>query len=324
MLTRRQAVAGAAAATLAAGNASALTLDRVAHMIVGFAAGGGTDVSARIFAEKLGGVYAPAVIVDNKVGVAGRLAVENLRDAPPDGSVMLFTPDFPIVLYPSLYKNLSYDPLRDLIPVAPLTKSALVLSVGPAVPNDVVDVPGFVAWCKAHPDKAAYATTGPGGTPHLVGVMLSKTSGTPMLAVHYRGGAPALQDVVGGQVPASVNPSSEAIPLAKGGLIRILGAAGSNRSRFLPDIRTMREQGFDIALDTWTGVLLPAKTPNAVVGALADALEKAVTSPAMIEAQSNLGNETTFQPRARFAETVKADIERWRPIVAASGFVPED
>ena len=138
MLTRRHALLSAAANALSIGlgaqGAGAQAIDKQTRMIVGFAAGGGTDVSARLFSERLTGVYASTIIVDNKVGVASRLAVEFVKNAPPDGGVMLFTPDFPVTLYPSIYKNLGYEPLRDLIPVAPLTKSSLVVSVGPQVP----------------------------------------------------------------------------------------------------------------------------------------------------------------------------------------------
>ncbi len=323
MPTRRETLAGGLAAGLVT-PACAGVVDRTAQLVVGFAAGGGTDVSARLFAQRIGSPYAPAVIVENKVGVAGRLSVEHVKNAAPDGGTILFTTDFPITLYPHIYKNLAYDPLRDLSAVAALTKSALVLSVGPAVPKEVVDVKGFLAWCAANPTKANYATTGAGGTPHFVGVMLSKESHTPILPVHYRGGAPALQDLLGGHVSASVNPGSEVTPMAQSGQIRLLGVATSQRSRFLPDVPTLREAGFDIAFDTWSGVFLPAKTPANIVAALAGALEEAANAPDLVEAQSRLGNEMFFQPPAKFAMTVKTSLEKWGPVVATSGFTPED
>ncbi len=326
MQSRRNVIGGALAGVAASrlGRAFAQTVDRQVHVIVGFAAGGGTDVSARLFAERIRGDYTSVAIVENKVGVAGRLSVEYVKNAPPDGAVMLFTSDFPITLYPNIYKQLSYDPLRDLVAVAPLTKSSLVLSVGPRVPKEVTNVRGFLDWCGAHPDQATIATTGAGGTPHFAGVMLAKESGVPLVSVHYRGGAPALSDLVGGHVAASFNPGSEAIALAQGGQIRMLGVANPRRSRFLPDTPTLREQGFDIAFDTWTGVFLPAKTPAHIVAALHATLEKAVNNPELIEAQARLGNEMTFMPQEQFAASIKPGIERWAPIVAASGFVAED
>lgn len=326
MLTRRQAMTGSLAgvAALALNQAFAQTVGKQATMVIGFAAGGSTDATARLFAEQLRGPYAPNVIVENKVGAAGRIAVDFVKSAEPDGSTLLYTVDFPLTLYPHIFKKLNYDPIRDLVPVAPLTKSALVLSVGPSVPDSVKTLQGFVDWCKANPSKSSYATTGAGGTPHFVGVMLSNASKVPMTPVHYRGGAPALQDLVGGHVAASINPLGEAMPLAQGGKIRMLAVASSQRSRFLPDTPSMKESGYDAVVDTWTGVFLPAKADPKVVAALSQALEKAVQLPAMIEAQAKFANEMFFLPQPQFAQLVKTDLERWGPIVQSSGFVPEE
>ena len=314
MLSRRGAVAGLIACGAAPGGASsawAAVVDRQVRMAVGFAAGGGTDVSARIFAEHLRPDYSSTVIVENRTGAASRPAVEFVKNAAPDGATMLFTTDFPITLFPHIFRKLEYNPLTDLIPVAPVTKSALVVSVGPAVPASVTDVRGFIDWARAHPKEANFATTGSGGTPHFVGVMLANASHTPLTAVHYRGGAPALQDLMGGHVSMSVNPSSEAIPLAKGGAIRILAVASADRSRFLPDTPSLREQGFDVAINTWTGVFLPARTPAPIVDGLAAALAKLGKTPEVVDAQERLGNEMFSLPQPEFAALVKADIAKW-------------
>jgi tripartite-type tricarboxylate transporter receptor subunit TctC len=192
------------------------------------------------------------------------------------------------------------------------------------VPDSVKTLPAFIVWCRANPGKANYATTGAGGTPHFVGVMLSNESKVALTPVHYRGGAPALQDLIGGHVAASVNPISEAMPLAQAGQIRTLAVASSQRTRFLPDIPTMREQGLNVVIDSWTGVFLPAKADPKAVAALSAAIEQAVKSPDVIEANAKLGNEMAFQPQPEFVGTVKSDIEKWGPIVKASGFVPEE
>ena len=326
MLTRRRVLASTAALLPAAfiARASAEAIKKPVQIIVGFPAGGGTDVIARILAERLRGPYSSAVIVENKPGAAARISVEYVKSADPDGSVMLFTPDFPITVYPHSFKALSYDPLRDLIAVAPTTKSALTYNIGPMVPASVKTLADFVAWCKANPDKAIYATTSAGGTPHFVGVMLANAAGVKMTPVHYRGGAPALQDVVAGHVPAGVNPVSEALPFTRSGAIRTLAVTGSQRSPFLPDVPTMRESGYDVVIDSWLGVFVPAKTPPEVVGALSAALHDAVKSKEMVDSLAKVGNEPTFQAPEQFAATVRADIERWRPVIKASGFVAED
>jgi tripartite-type tricarboxylate transporter receptor subunit TctC len=328
MLNRRDLLA-CSGATLFAGAAAlpsafAQAIKKPVHMIVGFPAGGGTDVTARVLAESLRGGYASTVIVENKPGASARIAVEYVKNAEPDGTVMLFTPDFPMTLYPHSFKSLSYDPLKDFTPVAPATQSMLSFVVGPAVPASVKTLSDFVAWCKANPDKASYATTSAGATPHFVGVMLSSEAKTPMNPVHYRGGAPALQDVVGGHIPSSVNPLSESIPLAKGGSVRILAVTGSKRSPFLPDVPTMKESGYDVVVETWVGIFLPARAPANVVNALSTAIKEASRSQALIDNLAKFGSVPTFQTPDEFAATMKSELTRWGPIVKASGFVAID
>jgi tripartite-type tricarboxylate transporter receptor subunit TctC len=264
------------------------------------------------------------VIVENKPGASARIAVEYVKNAEPDGSVILYTPDFPMTLYPHSFKSLSYDPLKDFTPVSPATQSMLSFVVGRAVPASVKTLSEFVGWCKANPDKASYATTSAGATPHFVGVMLANEAKTPMNPVHYRGGAPAIQDVVGGHIPASVNPLSESIPLAKGGSVRILAVTGSKRSPFLPDVPTMKEAGYDVVVETWVGLFLPAKVPPDVLNALSAALKEALQSPALKDSLAKFGSTPAFQTPAQFAETMRSELTRWGPVVKASGFVAID
>ena len=200
----------------------------------------------------------------------------------------------------------------------------LTYNIGPMVPDSVKTLGDFVGWCKANPDKAIYATTSAGGTPHFVGLMVANAAGVKMTPVHYRGGAPALQDLIGGHVPASVNPVSESLPFARSHAVRVLAVTGPERSRFLPDVPTMRESGYDVVIDSWLGVFLPPKTPADVVSALSGALHDAVKSKEMVDALDKVGNEPTFATPAKFTEIVKADIERWGPVVKQSGFVADE
>ena len=179
MPTRRYVLAAGAAGLLSATaglipRANAQAVKKPVHVIVGFPAGGGTDIIARILADRLRGTYAATVLVENKPGAAARLSVEYVKNAEPDGSVMLFTPDFPITVYPHSFRSLNYDPLRDFTPVAPAARSMLTYNVGAGVPESVKTLADFVQWCKANPAKASYGTTAAGGTPHFVGVMLAK------------------------------------------------------------------------------------------------------------------------------------------------------
>lgn len=328
MLTRRHVLAASAvglvSCVLGVAGTSAQVQRRPVRIIVGFPAGGGTDVTARILAERLRLPFASTIVVENKPGAAARLSVEYVKNAEPDGSVLLYTPDFPITVYPHSFRSLNYDPLRDLTPVAPTTKSMLTYNIGPAVPASVRTLADFMQWCKVNPEKAIFATTAAGGTPHFVGMMLASASGVPMTPVHYRGGAPALQDLVGGHVPASVNPVSEVVSVAQSGTVRILAVTGSQRSKFLPKVPTMRELGYDVVIDSWIGVLGPARMPPEILATLSAAVAEAVKSPELSENLAKFGSEPTFQAPAEFANRVRADIARWGPVVKASGFVAED
>jgi tripartite-type tricarboxylate transporter receptor subunit TctC len=328
MINRRRLIASSAAGLLAApsiaSRAVAQAVRKPVHIIVGFPAGGGTDVTARVLAEGLRGAYASTVLVENRPGASARLAVEYVKNAEPDGSVMLFTPDFPMTLYPHSFKVLSYDPLKDFTPVGPATRSMLSYNVGPAVPAGVKTLAEYLQWCKANPDKASYGTTSAGATPHFAGVMLASEAKTTLNPVHYRGGAPAIQDVVGGHIGASVNPLSESMPLHKAGTIRSLAVTGRQRSKFLPDVPTMTEQGYNVVIESWLGVFLPPKAPDNVLNALSTAMRDATRSQAMIDNLAKFASEPLFQTPADFADTVRSDLTRWGPVVKASGFVAVD
>jgi tripartite-type tricarboxylate transporter receptor subunit TctC len=323
MISRRDLLAAASGGIVAASmrGAQAQTVKKPVHIIVGFPAGGGTDVTARVLAEALRGAYASTVLVENKPGASARLAVDYVKNADPDGSTMLFTPDFPMTLYPHSFKSLNYDPLKDFTPVAPATTSMLSFNVGPAVPATVKSLKDYMQWCKANPDKANYGTTSAGATPHFAGVMLSKEANVPMTPVHYKGGAPALQDVIGGHIPMSVNPLSESLPLHHAKTVRALAVTGAKRSRFLADVPTANESGYDVVVESWLGVFLPAKVPNDISRALSTAMKDASQSATMKESLAKFASEATYQTSEQFTETIKDDLKRWGPVVKASGFV---
>lgn len=328
MLTRRTLMRNAAAGMAVAGSGAfgvvqAQNAAKNVRIIVGFPAGGGTDVLARLLSEKLKEGYATSSIVENRTGAATRIAIEYVKNAEADGSVMLFTPDFPMTVYPFSFRSLNYDPVRDFTAVAPAAKSTLAFSVGPAVPADIKTLSDFVNWAKANPDKATYATTAAGGTPHFTGLMLSQESKVPMTPVHYKGGAPALQDLIGGHVSSSINPVGETLPFAKAGSVRVLAVTSPKRSVFLPDVPTMKESGYNVVIEAWLGVLVPSKTPTDIVAKLNQAVKQAFSAPDVVEKLAVLGNEPAYQTPAEFAATLRADLERWAPIVKASGFVAD-
>ena len=323
-MKRRRLLLAAAALPLAA-SARAQTTAKTLRIIVPFPAGGGTDVAARILADKLRGNYAPAVIVENRAGASGRTGVEAVAHAAPDGTTLLFTPDFLMTVYPHSFRRLAYDPLADFAPIALIARSGLALAAGPALPAGVKTVREYLDWARANPQQAFYATTAAGGTPHFVGVMLARDAGVALSPVHYKGGAPALQDLIGGQIAVSINPIGELLAQLPGGKLRVLAVTSARRSKFLPDVPTMAESGFpNVVISPWLGFFAPAKTPADVVKRLANGITDATQHGEAQIGMLKLGMEPQAMTPLGFREVVRADLERWGPIVKASGFTAED
>ena len=250
MTTRRDFLFVSAAAALAP-RAFAQELPRQISVIVGYPPGGGTDLLARQVAEGLRGTVAPAVIVENRPGAGGRIAAEYVKNAKPDGSVLLFTPAFPLLIYPHIYPKLPYDTLRDFAAVGIGGRSMLCLSVGPAVPASVKTLAEFAQWAKANPQQALFGAP-PGSSQHFAGQLYARSAGVPLTYVAYKGGAPAMQDLLGGHLPANVSPVSEALPHHAAGKIRILATTGAKRPRLLPDVPTMQELGHgEVLFQDW-------------------------------------------------------------------------
>jgi tripartite-type tricarboxylate transporter receptor subunit TctC len=326
MLSRRRFVAAAAAgASIAAPRrAHSQVVGKLTRMIVGFAPGGSSDVTARLLVEQMRG-YASTLIIDNRPGAGGRIAVETAKAGAPDGSVLLLSPASMIVLYPHLYKPLGYDPVQDLIAVTTVCAFPFVLSVGPLVPRDVTTLADFIQWCKANPKLASYGTSGAGSMLHFAGMMLARAANFDFTHVPYKGASPALQDLLGGQVASTVGVLGIALPHIQAGNLRALAMTGATRSSFLPDVPTLTEAGFSgLEITEWQGLFVPARTPPTVVHALnrsvRDALDTAEVKAGLIKLSFEAGGNSPEQ----FADIVKADIARWEPIVKASGFTPEN
>lgn len=328
MLNRRQFVLSgtAAVASLPAGLlAQTPALAKPARIVVGFPPGGSADLMARALAQQLSS-YAPSVIVDNKPGAGGRIALEALKNAEPDGSTLVITPSSMVALYPHVYKKLSYDPLKDFTPVAMMASFPFVLAVGPLVPAQVKTVAEFLAWCRANPKLAAYASPGNGSTPHFAGVALARAAQVDLTHVAYKGGAPAMNDVLGGQIAANMAVISNALPLLQTGKLRALAITGAVRSPALPEVPTLIESGYrDVLVTEWFGVFLPARAPADLSVRLNAAVRDALGTRAVQEvlAKASFDAAPPASP-AEFGRMLKAEIDRWGAIVKASGFTPED
>ncbi len=292
---------------------------KLGKIVVGFPAGGSNDAIARLLAEKMQGRYADALIVENKVGAGGRLGVDAVRRAPADGGTILQTPGSILTLYPHIYKSLPYDALRDLTPVSSVCTLDFALVVGPAAP--VKTIGEYVDWCKASPRQAIYGSPATGASPHFVGLMFGQAAGLDMMHVGYKGAAPAVQDLIGGQIPAYFGVLPDVSPHLKGGRVRVLATSGSRRSAITPDVPTFQEAGFkDVSVQEWYGILLPANAPERIVSSLNHAIQQALRDPEVLERFKALNVDAAASTAAAFAERIRIERVRWAPIVKASGF----
>jgi tripartite-type tricarboxylate transporter receptor subunit TctC len=319
------AASGTAALTIWPLSAASQAASKTARLVVPFPPGGGTDAVARLIAERLRAVHPGGLIVENKPGASARLGVELVKASEPDGSTMLFTPDFVMTIYPYTYRKLGYDPIADFAPVALCAKTAYALVGGPALPPAVTDFQQFVSWCKANPRQAAFASTSAGGASHFLGLMMSRAIGVELLHVPYKGGAPALQDLMGGQIPVSINPIGEVLPHVKTGRLRVFATTGATRSRFMSNVPTLKELGLpEMVVEAWLGLFTPAKTPADTVTRLSSQVNSALLQADLKTALEAFGMEAVQSTPAGFAGTIKEEMERWRPVVRASGFTADD
>jgi tripartite-type tricarboxylate transporter receptor subunit TctC len=319
----RLAAAAAAPALLATSRARADTAVHQLTLVVAFPAGGATDAVARLVGEGLRGRYADAVIVENRVGGNGRIGAVAVKNGPADGSTMLFTPAFPMAIFPHIYRTLPYDPLQDFVPVATTGKGAFVLSVGPAVPASVRNVAEFVAWCKANPDQANFGAP-TGGGQHFSGVLFARKSGAPLRMVGYKGGAPSVIDCLGGHIAAVVNPIPEVIEHARAGKLRMLATTTSARTAFTPEVPTMKELGIDVVFQDWSGLIAPARTPHAVVARANAAVAEVMRMPNVKSTLVNMGVEADLNSPEQFAALYRQTWEKYREVVKSTGFTAED
>jgi tripartite-type tricarboxylate transporter receptor subunit TctC len=324
-MSRRAALAfGAAALVLPARPTRAQTIARNARIVIGFPAGGSSDVVARLYAERLRGVYAPGLIVEGRVGAAGRIAVEFVRDAEKDGTTYLQTPASMLTLQPHVFpREVRYDALTDLIPVSTVCTFPFAFAVPASHPARTFAE--LVAWLRAQPGEVPFASPAAGSAPHFLGVMFANKIGVRMTHVPYRGAVPAVQDLIGGRLPLFVGVLGDVSPQHGTGARMLAITAGSRNARY-PDVPTMNELGHaDLSKDEWFGALLPAGTPAPVVQGLHAAITGIAAMPEMVAALDRLEYLPTVSasPQA-FAERIRAERAEWGPVVRDSGFQPEN
>jgi tripartite-type tricarboxylate transporter receptor subunit TctC len=227
-----------------------------------------------------------------------------------------------LTIYPHTFKTLQYK-LEDVAPVSLAMYTHHVLSVGPAVPDSVKTLKEFFAWAKANPDKANYGSPGAGSMPHLIGVLLTKAGGADLRHAAYRGSAPGIQDLLGGQIASFLGPAGDVIAHSRNGKVRVLGVSGKERDVFLPAVPTMREQGFAIALREWYAFFMPAKASAEAVQRASSALQQAIAQPDVAEFGKQFGMEMQSSSPRQLADVLKADAGEWSGLAKETGFTAE-
>ena len=306
--------------------AHAQALPDTARIIVGFPPGGAPDIVARRLAEQLRGKLATTVVVENKPGASGRIAVDAARLLPPDGLTLLLNPAGVLTVNPHTYRNLNYKPFEDFTPLSLACVIDFGFAVGPAVPESVKTIADFAAWTRlpANADKVSYGSPAAGAPPHFVGDVLNRSLGLNMTHVPYRGGQLATTDLMGGQIAAVVLTLGDLVAPARSGKVRILASSGATRSRFTPEVPTFAEQGVaGLDLRDWFGVYIAGKASPEVVARVAPMVAAAMSSPEAVQALAVAGLEARSSTPQELDRLARADFQRWGPIVKASGFLAE-
>ena len=295
--------------------------EKTVKFIVGFPAGAGLDTMTRLIADKMRAKLGQPVVVENRPGADGRTAMDVLKASAPDGLTLVMTPLVTVVTAPQVYNNLRYE-VADFAPVAHTASFLFGLGVGNQVPAK--NLSEYIAWVKKDPKNGSYASAGSGSLPHFFSVLFGQTAKIDTVHVGYKGSAPAITDVVGGQLPAFLGTASDLAAQHKAGKLRVIATSGAQRARVLPEVATFREQGFPIEGGGWYAAYAPAKTPKDAIDRLAAAIIEGVRAPDVREKLEAMGMEPTGLGPAELARIQKADYDKWGPVIKASGFKPEN
>jgi tripartite-type tricarboxylate transporter receptor subunit TctC len=314
---RRQLLACVGATGLLPGGVAAQPVPKSIRVLVGFAPGGGGDTVARIVGQELTRNGGLSIIVDNKPGAGGNLAMRELIRAPADGTTIMLANVGVLAVNPYAMKDAGYDPRTDIAPVTMAVDFSNVLVVHPDVPARTLA--DYIALAK-RPDGMVYGTSGIGSAGHLAGELLKSMSGAKLTHVPYRGGGPAMNDLVAGHVPSLIASAPTATGFMRDGRIRALAVTGARRSPFDPDIPTVAEQGFPgYEATNWYAFVAPAKTPPAIVAALNGLLVKALNAAAVREALAGQGVESVPSTPDALAAHIAREGAVWKKVIAEAG-----
>ena len=321
-MDRRQFIASIAATGAASLASAARAQGATIKIIYPFAAGGAGDALARLLAEHIGASLGRSVIVDNRTGGDGRIGVRAVQTATPDGTTLLFTPFGPMVTHPSVYEKLPYDTAKDFAPVSRLVALDFAVAVGPQ--SGAKTLAEFIAWLKANPGKGNYGVPGAGTVPHFLGAQFGAVTGADMRVITYRGSAPALTEMIGGQIPCMFAPVSDLLEQHRAGAIRILGVASDRRSPFAPDVPTFAEGGVDLIGRGWYALYAPKGAPQDFIDKVNAAARDTLTTEPGKSRMTQFGFEVVAGTPQDLAEQQARDTAFWSKAIKASGFKAEE
>jgi tripartite-type tricarboxylate transporter receptor subunit TctC len=294
---------------------------RTIRIVAASAPGGGSDILARLIAQKLSEEFRQQVVVENRAGASGIIGTEFVAKAAPDGyTLLLIQPS--LTINPSIFKKLPYDAIRDFAPITSVVDAGQILTVHPSVPAKTVT--GLIALAKAKPGEITIGSPGQGTSPQLAAELFQQMAGIRMQQIVYKGVAPAFVALMSGEVASVFSTALSAMPHVKGGKIRALAVTTANRLALLPDIPTISESGLPgYQSSQWFGILAPAGTPREIVERLYEAITRASRSPDVKDKLATMGVELVNSTPAEFAEVIREETARWAKVIKAAGIAPQ-
>ncbi|WPO39043.1 tripartite tricarboxylate transporter substrate binding protein [Tardiphaga sp. 42S5] len=292
--------------------------ERGIKIVVPFPAGGSNDVVARLLGTKLQELWGQPVVIDNRAGGGGNIGADAVVRSPADGYTLLLTAPGPLAVNQSLYAQLPFNPAQDFTPVALIASVPIVLAVNPGV--KATTVAELIALAKASPGKLNFGSSGLGSTNHLAGELLKARAGIDIVHVPYRGAAPAMNDLIAGQIPMMFDNMPAIRPQVQGGTIRAIAVAGAARSPLFPELPTMAEAGVaNFEASSWFGLVAPAKMPPDVTKVLIDGVTKVLKDPDMAKRLADVGAEPGTLSGDAFAAFLRTESEKWGQVVKTAG-----
>lgn len=288
------------------------------RILVGFPPGGSADLTARVLADKMKDSLGVPVLVENRPGASGQITARAIKDAAPDGTMLMLAPFAVMVIQPMVFSSIKYDTTKDFTPVGNTVIFPLAIAAGPATPAR--NIRELTDWFKANADKTNFGSPATGSMPHFLGELLSSRTGVKLTHVPFQGGAPMVNNLLGGQIPIGIDTPAEFAEHHRAGKLRVIATSGAQRAVQFAEVPTLREQGIDVDASAWFGLFGPAGMPAAMTDKLNAALQAALKSPDVVERLGRMGLTAAPNTSAEMAQRMAQDKTTWTPAIKASGF----